>query len=121
MQTSLQTLFFQHIKGFIPPHKSLVDEIAELLGISNDSAYRRIRGEKPIDLEEIQKLCSHFKISMDQLLHLKSDAFIFTGNLNNNSERSFEDWLNTVLQQLQWLNSLEKKHAYFLIKDIPPF
>ncbi|MEO5997410.1 MAG: helix-turn-helix domain-containing protein [Chitinophagaceae bacterium] len=105
----------------MPPHLSLVDELADILGISNDSAYRRIRGEKPIDLEEIQKLCSHFKISMDQLLHLKTDSFVFTGNLKGNAERSFEDWLSNVLQQFQWLNSLEKKHVYFLIKDIPPF
>ncbi|MEJ7738124.1 MAG: helix-turn-helix domain-containing protein [Chitinophagaceae bacterium] len=121
MQSSLQTLLFQQVKASMPPHLSLVEEIAEVLGISNDSAYRRIRGEKPIDLEEIQKLCSRFKVSMDQLLNLKSDAFIFTGNLNGYHERSFEDWLNNVLQQLQWLNNLEKKHAYFLIKDIPPF
>lgn len=116
-----QVLFFQHLKTLLPPHLSMVDEVADLLSISNDSAYRRIRGEKPIDLEEIRKLCSRFKISLDQLLNLKSDAFIFTGNLNVNSERRFEEWLDNVLQQFQWLNSLEKKHVYFLIKDIPPF
>jgi|GEM_PF-5310014 len=85
MQSSLQKLFFQHIKSLVPPHMSLVDEVADLLEISNDSAYRRIRSEKPIDLEEIQKLCGHFKISMDQLLNLQSDAFIFLGNLKGNT------------------------------------
>lgn len=116
-----QVLFFQHLKTQLPVHLSMVDEVAELLKISIDSAYRRIRGEKPIDLEEIQKLCSHFKVSMDQLMNLRSDAFIFAGILNSNSETRFEDWLNHVLQQFQWLNSFEKKHIYFLIKDIPPF
>lgn len=119
--SNAQVLFFQHLKAQIPPHLSMVDEVAGLLEISNDSAYRRIRGEKPIDLEEIQKLSVHFKVSMDQLLHLKSDAFIFTGNLQDGSEKSFENWLNNVLQLLQWLNSFDKRHVYFLIKDIPPF
>ena len=54
--TSAQSVFFQHIKALLPPHLSVVDEIAEVLNISNDSAYRRIRGEKPIALEEIKKL-----------------------------------------------------------------
>lgn len=118
---TIQTLLFQHIKGLLPAHLSLVDEIAGLLNISNDSAYRRIRGEKAIDLEEIQKLCSHFKISMDQLLHLQSNAFIFTGDLSTDSENSFKEYLDNVQKQFQWVNSFEKKQIYFLLKDIPPF
>src|ERR1041384_3304666 len=114
---TIQTLLFQHVKGLLPSHLSLVDEIAGLLDISNDSAYRRIRGEKAIGLEEIQKLCSHFKISMDQLLHLQSDAFIFTGNLNDGSENRFKDYLDNVYRQFQWVNNFEKKQIYFLLKD----
>ena len=51
-----QILFFNHIKTKIPPYLSFVDEVAEDLSISNDSAYRRIRGEKPLSLEEAQVL-----------------------------------------------------------------
>ena len=78
-----QQLFFQHIKGKLPPHLSIVDEVAELLNISNDSAYRRIRADKPISFEELQKLCVHYKVSLDQFLNLQNDAFIFTGKLDN--------------------------------------
>ena len=53
---SVQQKFFLEIKNQLPSHLSLVDEIADLLNISPDSAYRRIRGEKPIDFEEIKKL-----------------------------------------------------------------
>jgi plasmid maintenance system antidote protein VapI len=81
--SSAQQAFFQHVKGKIPPHISMVDEIAELLNISNDSAYRRIRADKPISFEELQKLCVHYKVSLDQFLNLQSDAFIFTGKLGN--------------------------------------
>ncbi len=63
--TGAQQIFFGHIKGLLPQHISFVDEIAEVLNISNDSAYRRIRGEKSITLEEIKKLCTTFKISLD--------------------------------------------------------
>jgi hypothetical protein len=117
-----QVLFFQHIKTQLPPHIAMVDEIADLLGISNDSAYRRIRGEKPIDLEEVYKLCSHFKISMDQMLHLQSDAFIFNGILKGkNNETAFSEYLQNVQYNLQVINSFEKKHMYCLMKDIPHF
>jgi len=46
--TGTQASFFQHIKSLLPQHKSLVDEVADLLDISNDSSYRHIRDEKPI-------------------------------------------------------------------------
>jgi transcriptional regulator with XRE-family HTH domain len=115
----VQQLFFQHIKNNLPPHLSFVDEIAEQLGISNDSAYRRIRGEKPISLEEISKLCMAYQISLDQFLHLKSDSFLFTGKLADNNEHFFDVWLKDVFQQYSYVNSFAKKHLYFLTKDLP--
>jgi transcriptional regulator with XRE-family HTH domain len=117
----IQQLFFQKIKENMPAHLSFVDEIAELLNISNDSVYRRIRAEKPISFEEIQKLCSHYKVSLDQFLHLQSEDIIFTGRVNNQSASLFEDYLKSILQQFQVINSFEKKHFYVLMKDIPPF
>lgn len=117
--TNTQVLLFQHIRSILPPHLSMADEVADLLGISPDSAYRRIRAEKPISLEELEKLCVHYNISMDQLLHLNTDSFLFTGKLMENREHSFEDWLDNVLQQLTFINSLPQKHMYWLLKDIP--
>ncbi len=119
--TNAQVRFFQHLKALLPAHLAMVDEVAQLLGISNDSAYRRIRGEKPIDLEETYKLCSHFKVSMDQLLHLQSDAFIFTGALKNNTPADFEKWLGDLYRQFTYVNTFERKQFYYLLKDIPPF
>ncbi len=119
--TEVQQLFFQHIKANLPAHLSMVDEVAEVLNISNDSAYRRIRGEKVIGLEEIQKLCVHYKVSLDQFLHLKSEALVFTGRVNYESETVFEDYLESVNRNLNIINSFEKRHLYFLMKDIPPF
>lgn len=117
----VQQRFFQHIKDNLPGHLSLVDEVAELLNISNDSAYRRIRGEKTISFEELQKLSSNYKISLDQFLHLQSDAIIFNGRVNSASETKFEDYLKSILQQFQMVNSFAQKHFYVLMKDIPPF
>ena len=97
----------------------MVDEVAEILNISNDSAYRRIRGEKPISLEEMQKLASRFKISLDQFLHLQSDSFIFTGKLANATDHIFEKWLENLLQQVAFINSFSHKHMYYLAKDVP--
>lgn len=114
-----QIRFFQHIKSILPANVSFVDEIADLLEISNDSAYRRIRADKPISFEELQKLCVKYKVSLDQFLNLQSDAFIFTGKLGDEVNFYFENWLQEVLKQYSIISSFEKKHIYFLIKDLP--
>jgi len=116
-----QQLFFNHIKGLLRPHISMVDEVAELLNISNDSAYRRIRGEKPITLDEIQKLASHFKISIDQLLHLQTNSFIFSGRITNNTDYTYENWLQSVIGVLDMISSYQPNHMYYLAKEIPFF
>ena len=119
--TSAQSVFFQHIKALLPPHLSMVDEVAEILNISNDSAYRRIRGEKPIALEEIKKLCIHFKISLDQFLHLNSESVIFSGKLADPQNFNFELYLQDFLRQHEIINSFEQKELLILPKDIPVY
>jgi hypothetical protein len=114
-----QLLFFQHIKSILPSHISFVDEVADVLNISNDSSYRRIRGEKMISLDEMQKLANHFKISIDQFLHIHSDSYIFSGSLAAPGEYVFEKWMENVLSQLTMFNSFDHKHLYYLAKDVP--
>ncbi|WP_209329015.1 helix-turn-helix domain-containing protein [Lunatimonas salinarum] len=113
--------FFDHLKPLIAPHKSLVHEISDMLNISLDSAYRRIRGEKIINLNEIRKICEYFQLSLDQLLNLNTKAILFHGKLNNSGPDRFQVWLEDMLLQLEMVNRYKEKHVYFLLKDIPPF
>lgn len=62
---NIQKAIFQHIKGIFPPNLSFIHEIAQVLGISYESSYRRIRSDKVLSFEELYKLCAHFRISVD--------------------------------------------------------
>ena len=114
-----QVLFFQHIKNLLPSNISLVDVIAEQLNVSTDSAYRRIRGEKPISFEETAKLAKQYKLSLDKFLHLENDSFIFNGRTANDSDFTYEEWLETDVAHLEQILKLPEKHLYFLAKEIP--
>ena len=50
-----QILLMQRIKEALPKNISLVDELADLLKISNDSAYRRMRGQTDLSVEKWQQ------------------------------------------------------------------
>jgi len=95
-----------------------VDEVADLLNISNDSAYRRIRGEKPLSFEEIKTLCAHYRVSLDQLLHLNNESFLFSGPLSNKDNFGIELYLENVLKQANYFNSFEHREFYHLGKDL---
>ncbi len=115
----LQQAFFNYIKAKLPAHISLVDELADLLNISNDSAYRRIRGEKMISLEEISKLASHFKLSVDQLLQLKStDTTVFSGKYVRPETFDINMYLQQMLKDFTYLNSFANRHHIYFCKDI---
>jgi transcriptional regulator with XRE-family HTH domain len=115
----LQQHFFQQLKNRLEHHLSLAEEVADLLNISTDSAYRRIRGEKPVSLDELQKLCTHFKISLDQLLSLDSKSMVFYGNLVDSGEFNFEKYLSDWLKNMTFINSATDKMLYYESKDIP--
>jgi hypothetical protein len=117
-QPGVQQVFFQHIKSNLAAHLSLVDEVADLLNISNDSAYRRIRGEKPLSFEEIKTLCAHYQISLDQLFNLSNDSFLFSGPLTNKENFGIEMYLEHLLAQLNYFNSFDHRELYYLGKDL---
>jgi len=119
--SEIQQGLFQVIKASIPANLSATEEIAKVLDVSVDSVYRRMRGEKSISLDELYKLCSYYKISLDQLMNLQTGAFMFRGNFLNNKTFRFEEWLKSVVRDLGYMNGFKDKHFYYLCKDVPLF
>ena len=122
MSTSeLQLQLFQYLKNKLPPHASMADDLAALLNISTDSAYRRIRGEKPLSLDEVHKICLHYKLSLDNLFNLQTDAYLFTGNFVQPDSFRFDVYMSNLVQQVKYMCSFRERTMYYLCKDIPIF
>ena len=116
-----QEFLFQRIKDLLPLTASLTDTISEILHVSNDSAYRRIRNETPLVLEEAKELCEHFHISLDQVLNIKSHSILFEDTRVNNQQYPYESYLSDLINLAQYINSFHQKEIVFLTKDIPLF
>jgi len=63
-----QIMLFDLIQEVLPANLVMVDVISDLLNVSTDAAYRRIRGAKSIDFEEAVLLGNHFKIPLDSFV-----------------------------------------------------
>jgi transcriptional regulator with XRE-family HTH domain len=120
-QPGLQQILFQQIKIKLPDNLSFVHEIAEVLEISYDSAYRRIRGEKELSLEELYRLSQKFDISLDASLGLHSNHVIF--NKIGLSPVSFmiKDWLQRIQEDIKRIHAARDKEIIYAAKDPPIF
>ena len=116
-----QEFVFQKIKELLPPHASLVDTVAEILHVSSDSAYRRIRGETPLVLDEARELCGYFKLSLDQILNAQSGSTLFQNVRINVKSYNYEQYLKDLTKQLQYVGSFIHKEVIYCAKDMPIF
>lgn len=117
-----QQLFFQQIKERLPQHLSLVEEVEELLEISQDSAYRRIRGEKELSLGELQKLMGHFQVSADFALNATSDNEVnFKYNALNSKTFNLFDYVTSAYNSIKTFSSHPQLEMMYACKDIPIF
>lgn len=120
-ETDIQMQLFQKVSDQIPDHVSLVDEIAELLEISNDSAYRRIRGEKALSLYEVQRLCQRFNFSVDDLAGSNIQTITFKTDLLNEQSYSFQDWLKNLLSLTINTNKSDQAEVIFILNELNIF
>jgi transcriptional regulator with XRE-family HTH domain len=120
-QEDIQIRLIRTIREQLPAHVSLVDEIAELLEISNDSAYRRIRGEKPLSLQEVQKLAGTYQISLDDLIGNPSNSVTFRTNFLREDTYSFVDWLKGLLEFTKAASQDGESEAIFILNELSIF
>lgn len=118
---TIQNDFLEEVRSRLPKNTSFADELAELLDISRDSAYRRIRGETVLSLEEVKKLYDRFGISLDILLSHSSQMVTFHRRVVDHTHYTVEKWLNSLLKNLNALRSFKDHEMIFSAKDIPVF
>ncbi len=117
---AIQLAFIEKIKLNLAPSKSMVNEIADLLAISSDSAYRRMRCETPLNIEEIDKMVKHFKVSFDMALHGAMDNIVSFSYLKvEGSKSNFTQWINNLLNHVKNIASVPSSHIIYAADDVP--
>lgn len=98
----------------------LVDVLIDTLHISLDSAYRRIRLEKILTLDEIIKISNTFNISIDHLIsHDSSDSVLFSFPFKS-SQFDLKEYFEKILTHLKKVKDANGV-MYYSAKDIPIF
>jgi hypothetical protein len=118
---NLQALMFKAIRQKLSQHISIAQEVSELLAISSDSAYRRLRGSKKLSIEEVKILCKRFNISIDSLFGLSNSHILFEHLAIEEKGDGFEDYLKLLVTEIPKLNSSKSIEVIFAARDLPIF
>jgi hypothetical protein len=115
-----QKQLFSLLKVQLRPHEALVDEVADALGIGQDSAYRRLRAEKPLSWPELAKLAKRFSFSLDELFGLKAQSVSFQFK-NLTTAEDFYDYIHTLKEQLKGIVAIPGSKVFYGAADVPVF
>lgn len=116
---AFQEAFFKQIENKISS-KKLVHALVDVLNISSDSAYRRIRNEKMLTLDEAIVLSKHFGIPLDQFTQEKVKNIIPFSFDFQDKDYDFTEYLKSILFNFSVIKQ-QKGTLYYSAKDIPIF
>src|SRR5688572_39817 len=101
----IQVRFFDRIKQSISSSVSLAADLSELLELSQDGVYRRMRGETVLSMDELVKVCNHYRISPDTIVSTEDNTATFQFRRMNKFETGLEEYLSSLLKDLLRIKS----------------
>lgn len=118
----MQGQFISYLRSNSKHKISFVDEVATVLDIGYDAAYRRINLKTNLSLEEGVKLARHYNISLNKLFEVGSQNTILTEvSPDINSEEQLEQWFKQSHKSVYPLTQIKNSSIIYSAKDIPLF
>ena len=116
----VQKVFFEIAKSKLQPNYRLADVVSEVLNVGSDSAYRRIRGEKELSLNELTVLSKRFDISLDSIINYESSNIMFKYTpLDLNDMNNYYSYMDDLSNLFETISKSIEKEIYITALDIP--
>src|SRR6478672_6217822 len=116
----LQLDFFEQLKSAMPPYQNLAQSVSEVLGITTNEAYKKIRGNSLLNLHQIVKLSDSFGVPFiykpEQLPSVTFDYLSVDQQTPN-----MLLYLQDLLKNLKQIQNSNTKHITITTDDIPLF
>ena len=116
-----QEKFVAQLKSLIAPNISLADELADLLNVSTDSIYRRLRCQSGFSFDEVATISKKFGVSVDGLLAADSLQVNFNFNPMFEEKSNFGKYLKWFSDYLTQLAAIPGTRIIYAADDVPLF
>lgn len=118
----MQDIFIKSIRARLPENQSVIDEVAGILNLSYDAAYRRVNSKTALSLEEAVTLAKHFKLSLNRLFEVGEQGTLLAEKSPIIRDTAgLEQYFKVSLQSIQPLISMKSASITYSAKDIPIF
>lgn len=114
-----QEKFVSRLKLAIANNINLAEELADLLNISTDSVYRRLRGQSAFSLDEVGVIAKKFGIAMDSIFETEKENVSFSFNLMYGRSKNFLQYLEWYAQYLTDLTKVPGTKITYAADDVP--
>jgi hypothetical protein len=115
---NIQSKIFDHVRKAIGPEESIGLVLSDVLALSTDAVYRRIRNETPMTIHEVEKVCSFFKISFDSLSTETSRKVDFDYLDSPSGEFSMDIYLRGILSGMKDLRKLPQVKLFLTVNNV---
>jgi hypothetical protein len=121
----LSKKLIDYLHQLIEAKKIKAADIAALLNISKDGAYRKLRGETDFFFNEVLQLQNKLGFSMDAFMLEPNTTQISFAikrfSAQNTPEETVGNYINQLLFDFSELSTLGAPHMYYAAKDLPLF
>ncbi len=111
--------YLKRVKNVLPLTLSIAEELSDLLGLSTDSVYRRIRGETELTFNEITNISRKYKISFDLNSGNTENITFYYDSMYD--AIGFKNYLNSILNDLLQIQKSNDKRILYAAIDMPIF
>lgn len=118
----IDKLFISQLKKKIPQNKSATEEIASILGINYDAAYRRLKGKVEFSLCETILLSKRFDISLNELFEVgEQNTYLIKGSTPVKTLKGFNEYLKRLNEDLTPFANRKDSSILISAQELPMF
>ena len=118
----MQEQFIKYLKAKFQNNTSFIEEIASVLDIGYDAAYRRVNLKTNLSLEESVVLARHYNVSLNKLYEVGSKTSIVVDlSPPFHNMEGLELYFRQSLVNIEPLTKLKSASISYSAKDIPFF
>lgn len=110
---------FSFIKEKLPENISFIEEISDVLDISYDAAYRRVKGKTALTLSETLKLTTHYNFIMCDVFSEKKEIITVSKTDSVNSIEELKNYFEFAINEIKEISKFKKADLLFAAKDLP--
>jgi predicted DNA-binding transcriptional regulator AlpA len=122
-KTNLNDIIVSTILKNVPKNIKPVIFLMELLNLSRESIYRRIRKEIPFSVEELSSLSHALSFSIDEVIEESKNEHVFfnlQSKITTNASNAYLTMLQEYYDYMDLLTNAEKANVHVAVNYVPP-